>query len=58
MGIGDPSTTEKDLESSNWNNNNNNNDSLFNLFAAQTELQGGSLITYRYFGIMKRKYNC
>ena len=38
--------------------NNNNNDRLFNLFAAQTELQGGSLITYNYFGIMTRKYNC
>ena len=40
------------------NNNNNNNNRLFNLFAAQTELQGGSLITYKYFGIMTRKYNC
>ena len=39
-------------------NNNNNNDHLFNLFVAQTELQGGSLVTYKYFGIMTRKYNC
>ena len=38
--------------------NNNNNDRLFNLFAAQTELQGGLLITYKYFGIMTRRYNC
>ena len=38
----------------NNNNNNNNNDRLFNLFAALTELQGGSLITYKYLGIMTR----
>ena len=33
-------------------NNNINDDRLFNLFAALTELQGGSLITYKYLGIM------
>ena len=38
--------------------NNNNNDRLFNLFAALTQLQGGSLSTYKYFGIMTRRYNC
>ena len=35
-------------------NNDNNNDRLFNLFAALTELQGGSLITHKCLGIMTR----
>ena len=40
------SNCRQDLEvaSIEYNNNNNDDDHLFNLFAAQTELQGGSLI--------------
>ena len=39
---------KKKQYNNNNNNNNDNNDRLFNLFAALTELQGGSLITYKY----------
>ena len=42
------------LKKKQYNNNNNNNNRLFNLFAALTELQGGSLIRYKHLGIMTR----
>ena len=45
---------KKQYNNNNNNNNNDNNDRLFNLFAALTELQGGSLITYKYLRIMTR----
>ena len=41
--------TNNDNDNDNEKDNEKDNDNLFNLFAAYTKLQGGSLITYKYF---------